>query len=77
LTTAKLNPKYAEAINKVGAADYLQKNYGRAACYFKKALALQEANASYHANLGAAWFAEQTRPRNHRVYEGCGTVWSA
>jgi tetratricopeptide (TPR) repeat protein len=60
---AKLNPKYAEAVNNIGAADYLQKNYGRAARYFKKALALQETNASYHANLGAAWFAENKLDR--------------
>ena len=39
----KLNSKYAEAVNNIGAVDYMQKNYGSAAKYFKKAVALEEA----------------------------------
>jgi tetratricopeptide (TPR) repeat protein len=32
--------------------------HGQAARYFKRALALHEDSASYHADLGAAWFAQ-------------------
>src|SRR5215471_12889503 len=31
---AKLNPKYAEAVNNIGAVDYMRKNFGLAAKYF-------------------------------------------
>jgi len=40
----------------LGAVYYMKKNYGSAAKYFKKAVALEETNATYHVNLGAAWF---------------------
>src|SRR4030095_7080370 len=37
---------------------YVQKNFGSAARYFKKALALDEARPVFHVNLGAAWFSQ-------------------
>jgi tetratricopeptide (TPR) repeat protein len=36
-----------------------RKNYGSAAKYFKKAVALDETRASFHVNLGAAWFSQK------------------
>jgi len=59
----KLNPKYAEAVNNVGAVDYMRKNYGSAAKYFKKAVALDETHSTYHVNLGAAWFSQRKMDR--------------
>jgi tetratricopeptide (TPR) repeat protein len=60
---AKLNPKYAEAVNNIGAVDYMRKNFGLAAKYFKKAVALDETHATYHVNLGAAWFSQKKMDR--------------
>lgn len=34
---SKCNRKYAEAINNIGAVEYMKKNFGGAAKYFKKA----------------------------------------
>jgi tetratricopeptide (TPR) repeat protein len=60
---AKLNPKSADAVNNVGAVDYMNKNYGAAAKRFKKAVALDETRASFHVNLGAAWFSQKKLER--------------
>jgi tetratricopeptide (TPR) repeat protein len=37
----------------------MDKNYGAAAKRFKKAVALEETRASFHVNLGAAWFSQK------------------
>ena len=55
-SATKLNSRFAEAQNNIGAVYYVQKKYGNAAKYFKKAVALNETHATYHVNLGAAWF---------------------
>lgn len=55
----KYNPKFADAINNMGAIDYMDKRYGSAAKYFKRAVALDETRPAYHVNLGAAWFAQK------------------
>ena len=41
----------------------MQKKYGSAAKYFKKAVALDETHATYHVNLGAAWFSQKKLER--------------
>jgi len=56
---AKYNPKFADAVNNLGATYYMNKNYGSAAKYFKRAVALDETKPVYHVNLGAAWFAQK------------------
>ena len=50
----KVNSKYAEAVNNVGAVYYMQKNYGSAA---------NETDATFHVNLGAAWFSQKKMER--------------
>src|ERR1051326_5256880 len=40
---SKLNSKYVEPVNNVGAVEYMKKNYGGAAKYFKKGVAPQRA----------------------------------
>ncbi len=57
--SVKLNPKYAEAINNLGTVAYAQKNYRRAANYYKKALIYTPDSASIHSNLGTAHFARK------------------
>ena len=59
----KLNPKFAEAVNNIGAVDYMRKSFGSAAKYFKKAVALDETHPGYHVNLGAAWFSQKKMDR--------------
>lgn len=41
----------------------MNKNYGSAAKYFKKAVALEETRATFHINLGAAWFSQKKLER--------------
>jgi tetratricopeptide (TPR) repeat protein len=57
--SAKLNSKFPDPVNNMGALEYMQKRYGPAAKYFKKAVALDETKATFHVNLGATWFAQK------------------
>lgn len=56
---AKLDPKYAEAINNLGTVYYAQKNYRRAVTQYKRALVLNPNSASIRSNLGTAYFARK------------------
>jgi len=56
---AKLDPKYAEAINNLGTVYYAQKNYRKAVTQYKRALVLNPNSASIHSNLGTAHFARK------------------
>lgn len=65
---AKLNPKFADAFNNVGAVYFVESKPGPAAKYFKKAVALDETRASFHLNLGAAWFNQKKFERAINEY---------
>jgi Flp pilus assembly protein TadD len=65
---AKLNPKFSEALNNVGAVYFMENKPGQAAKYFKKAVALDETRATYHVNLGAAWFNQKKFERAINEY---------
>jgi tetratricopeptide (TPR) repeat protein len=65
---AKLNPKFADAFNNVGAVYFMQNMPGPAAKYFKKAVALEETRAAFHVNLGAAWFNQKKFDRAINEY---------
>ena len=65
---AKLNPKYADAFNNVGAVFFMENKPGSAAKYFKKAVALDETRATFHVNLGAAWFNQKKFERAINEY---------
>lgn len=51
----KLNPSYVEAYNNLGAVDCIDKKYNPAVRALKKALALDETNASAHLNMAESW----------------------
>ncbi|HYE24600.1 MAG TPA: tetratricopeptide repeat protein [Clostridia bacterium] len=51
----KQDKKYAEAVNNLGVAFYLKKDYRRAISHYRKALELRDSPA-FHTNLGAAYF---------------------
>jgi tetratricopeptide (TPR) repeat protein len=55
----RLNSKYPEAINNLGAIYYGQKSYRRAVKYYKRALSITPRAASIHSNLGTAYFARK------------------
>ncbi|MBI4906174.1 MAG: tetratricopeptide repeat protein [Acidobacteria bacterium] len=55
----KLNPKYSEAINNLGAIHYAKKSYRRAISFYKKALQFAPRSASIYSNLGTAFFARK------------------
>ena len=65
---AKLNPKYPDAFNNVGAVYFMQNKPGSAAKYFKKAVALDETRATFHVNLGSAWFNQKKFDRAINEY---------
>lgn len=53
--SAKLDPQYVPPLNNLGAVSCLEKKYKAATKYLKQALALNEADAVIHVNLGEAW----------------------
>ena len=55
LEATKLDPHDGNALNNLGALLCLEKKYKSAQEYLKRALALDEENASYHVNMGEAW----------------------
>ena len=65
----KLNPKYSEAINNLGAIYYGQKSYRRAIRLYQKALVLTPRAASIHSNLGSAYFARKDYAKAAQCYQ--------
>ena len=65
----KLSPKYAEAINNLGAIYYGQKSYRRAVRFYQRALAITPNAASIHSNLGSAYFARKDYPKAAKAYQ--------
>jgi tetratricopeptide (TPR) repeat protein len=65
----KLNPRYAEAINNLGAIYYAEKSYRRAIRQYQKALAITPEAASIHSNLGSAYFARKEYPKAAQSYQ--------
>lgn len=55
----KLNPKYSEAINNLGAIHYAKKSYRRAITLYRRALDVAPRSASIYSNLGTAYFARK------------------
>jgi tetratricopeptide (TPR) repeat protein len=54
----KGNPQYPEATNNLGVVYYNTRSYGRSIKYYHKAIALNANSASFHSNLGTAYFAK-------------------
>ncbi len=59
---------HAERSGKHGIPGGARKNYAKAVKEYAKALELQEANASYHSNLGTVYFALQDYPAAMNEY---------
>jgi tetratricopeptide (TPR) repeat protein len=55
-------------MNNIGVLDLMQKKFGSATKNFKKAIALQESNATFHVNLGAAWLGQNKLERAAAEY---------
>jgi tetratricopeptide (TPR) repeat protein len=53
----KLDKNSAEALNNLGFIEQIKKNYGKAIKYYNKALLVRPNSATFHYNLGAAYFA--------------------
>lgn len=51
----KLNPRFADAYNNLGAVACIERKYNPAVHYLKQALALDENMASAHLNMAEAW----------------------
>jgi tetratricopeptide (TPR) repeat protein len=53
-----IRPNYPEALNNLGATDFMEKHYKRAVQLYRKALKMMPDSAVIAANLGTAYFAE-------------------
>jgi tetratricopeptide (TPR) repeat protein len=58
-SATRLDKKYSEAYNNLGALYYNMRRWGAAIKQYKKAIALEDANASFHSNLGTAYFSQR------------------
>jgi tetratricopeptide (TPR) repeat protein len=56
---AKIDPKYAEAVNNLGTVYYARKSYRRAVGEYKRALRIRPDSASFLSNLGTAYYARK------------------
>jgi tetratricopeptide (TPR) repeat protein len=65
----KLNPKYAEAINNLGAIYYGQKSYRRSIRLYQRALVITPKAASIYSNLGSSYFARKEYPKAAQCYQ--------
>jgi tetratricopeptide (TPR) repeat protein len=54
----KLDKNSPEALNNLGFVEQMHKNYGKAIKYYNKALVARPNSATFHYNLGAAYFAK-------------------
>ena len=54
----KLDKNSPEALNNLGFIQQMQKKYGQAIKYYNKALVARPNSATFHYNLGAAYFAK-------------------
>jgi tetratricopeptide (TPR) repeat protein len=63
LRATKVNKRFAEAYNNLGASYYAEKQYGKAISQYRKALGLEPNTASLYTNLGYAYFAQKQLPQ--------------
>ena len=54
----KIDKNSPESLNNLGFIAQMQKNYGKAIKYYNKALVARPNSATFHYNLGAAYFAK-------------------
>ncbi len=59
----KVNKRFSDAYNNLGATYYAEKNYKRAISEYQRSLALDPQSASVYTNIGYAYFAEKQVPK--------------
>jgi tetratricopeptide (TPR) repeat protein len=64
----KANPKYPEAMNNLAVIYYYQRSYGKAAKYYRRAIAIAPQNASFHSNLGTTLFEKKDYAKASQEY---------
>jgi Tfp pilus assembly protein PilF len=62
----RIDKRFAEAFNNLGATWYSQKNYKKALDYYRRAVDLQPGLAGFHANVGYALFS-LNRPQEAEI----------
>ncbi|HZM11169.1 MAG TPA: tetratricopeptide repeat protein [Candidatus Limnocylindrales bacterium] len=65
----KLDKNSAEALNNLGFVEQMQKNYGKAIKYYNKALVARPNSATFHYNLGAAYFGKRDFSKATQEYQ--------
>ncbi len=64
----KLNPRYPEALNNLGAVLYGEKEFHEAERMYKKAIKLSPNSALFYSNLGTAYLAERKYKKGFESY---------
>lgn len=64
----KMDPKYPEALNNLGAVYYGQKNYHDAERAYRRAIKLNPKSATFYSNLGTAYLAEGNYKKGASAY---------
>jgi len=59
----KVNKRFPDAYNNLGATYYAEKNYKKAIAQYRHSLALDPTSASIYTNIGYAYFAEKQVPK--------------
>lgn len=61
--STKINKRFPDAYNNLGATYYAEKNYKKAIAQYRHSLGLDPTSASIYTNIGYAYFAEQQIPK--------------
>jgi tetratricopeptide (TPR) repeat protein len=64
----KIDGKYPEAHNNLGAVHYQKREFGTAIREYRRAIRLNDANASFHSNLGTAYFSRKEYDKATKEY---------
>lgn len=59
----KINKRFPDAYNNLGATYYAEKNYKKAIAQYRRSLGLDPTSASIYTNIGYAYFAEKQIPK--------------
>ena len=59
----KINRRFSDAYNNLGATYYAEKNYKKAISQYQRSLSLKPNVASVYTNIGYAYFAEKQLPK--------------
>jgi tetratricopeptide (TPR) repeat protein len=70
----KINKRFSDAYNNLGATYYAEKQYKKAISQYQRSLALQPNVASVYTNVGYAYFAQKQLPKAMEAFHKALTI---